>query len=153
MNLTISDIKWAAEECERQRSGELSVAWMCYALGWMRDYDRSGVTDHDMQGIVGMLGSQVEPIVNRDGFRRVEVRVGWVNMPPASQVHRLVNNLCDEGSYLTPAEWFREFEEIHPFRDGNGRTGAILFNWMNGTLDDPVTAPDFWNPSHPNYQT
>jgi fido (protein-threonine AMPylation protein) len=30
-----------------------------------------------------------------------------------------------------PAEWFRRYEEVHPFVDGNGRTGQVLLNWLD----------------------
>ena len=46
-------------------------------------------------------------------------------------------------------EWYLAYEWIHPFRDGNGRTGKILYNWLNGTLDDPVLVKDYFGGGNP----
>lgn len=40
--------------------------------------------------------------------------------------------------------WYIAFENVHPFADGNGRTGKILYNWIHGTLDDPVLVDDYF---------
>jgi hypothetical protein len=49
----------------------------------------------------------------------------------------------------TVDEWYLAFEWIHPFRDGNGRTGKVLHNWLNGTLDDPVLVSDYFGAGNP----
>ncbi len=44
---------------------------------------------------------------------------------------------------LTADEAYKEFEEIHPYIDGNGRTGHIIWLWMNNfrKLEMP---PQYW---------
>ena len=44
---------------------------------------------------------------------------------------------------------YYNFEKIHPFGDGNGRTGKIILNWLNDSLESPVMPPNFWDCSNP----
>lgn len=137
---------WAAQECERQRSGERSVEWM--VNGWLHAIQHQHLTPTETD--IVHLGRLVEPRHNDGlGYRRVNVQVGGDVCPPWRMVPeamtKLVAFLTDPEAKVDPEKFYYEYETIHPFRDGNGRTGSILLNWLQGTLGDPVAPPDFWS--------
>lgn len=134
-------VEFCAIECELQGSGERSVSWMLNAWQYAFRMCEAPPTVADVK----MLGQLVEPVKNSGGWREVGVRVGHDVKGDWRVVPRQMANLCGEGMSLEPAEWFREYEEVHPFIDGNGRTGQILFNWLLGTLHQPEWAPNFWH--------
>jgi hypothetical protein len=140
-------VAYCAQECSWQGSGELSVAWMVEGWRYAHRFRRRPVS----LGNILALGRIVEPRHNRLGLRRVGVRVGWdIKMDP-HRVGAALEQLIEEQPVIGLAaeaevtEWFRQYEEIHPFRDGNGRTGTLLYNWLRGTLSKPAHVPNLWN--------
>lgn len=84
----------------------------------------------------------IEPIKNENGLRRVGVMVGDRTCPPAEQVRGSLERLIKNGKLLSPIEWYKEFELIHPFVDGNGRTGKVLLAWLRKDFDNPEFPPE-----------
>jgi len=49
----------------------------------------------------------------------------------------------------TADDWYLAYEAIHPFGDGNGRSGKVLHNWLLQTLDEPVLVRDYFGMGNP----
>lgn len=137
--LSLAQIRFAARECELQQSGEYSVYNMCEAIEHADAHTRISLT------LVEQLGMSVEPDRNYYGFRKVPVY--FDNDPtnqaiPADKIKRALESLIEHGEELDAVEWYTEFEKIHPFNDGNGRVGAILYNMRLNQLHNPQLPPD-----------
>lgn len=140
-------VEWAAAECERQHSGETSVARMvaAYEIAAFQNWHKIGPSIWTIQ----KLASIVEPSKNKIGeFRKTDVVIGDKFAIPTSwrEVPRIMEALVAAWNDLTADEWYRAFQEVHPFADGNGRIGAILWNAHRGTLTPAKleVPPDFW---------
>jgi hypothetical protein len=117
------------------------------------------------------IAGRIEPGENKGGYRRHGVQVGDRTCPGPDEVPMLVERLWQHIDSVAPITGYRwgevldvykseqygmtaddfylEFERIHPFGDGNGRTGKILHNWLLGTLDKPVLVADYFGGGNP----
>lgn len=141
------------------------VEWMTDAWMWAQEKSQKHDDTWLKPTIEDMLfiAARIEPEKNRDGFRRVGVRVGQHIAPDPDRVPQSMEWLWQNigrvearqgrgmafEDELTVDDFYLEFERIHPFRDGNGRTGKILHNWLLGTLDAPVLIADYFGGGNP----
>lgn len=138
MQLDLPVVQWAAEECDRQKSGELSVAHLCEAWVYLSTCP-SKFFDSEL---IITLGQLVEPVANARGYRTLPVHFTNGHVVDASNIPHQINNLCEYSNVLTPLDWYIEFEKTHPFQDGNGRVGSLMYNFLLGTLNEPIAPPD-----------
>ena len=145
MNLYI--VRFCAEEVRRQGRGPLEVAGMVNA--WedaLRKFKYGRFMNLEQHTkAVQRWGHLIEPEANEPRrWRSCNVRVGNHICPPLNEVPHLMSRYLDMFPSMNADEAYLEFERIHPFRDGNGRVGKILFNWKNDTMSRPVFPPDFF---------
>ena len=137
------------------------VEWMTDAWQWAMENDHGDPpTVEDILHVAAMI----EPVLNANGFRWGPVWIGGKQAPIAEAVPQMVRELWEEiggvipeegrrspgsGQPMTADNFYLEFEHIHPFYDGNGRTGKLLHNWLLGRLDRPVLVRDYFGGGNP----
>ncbi len=91
----------------------------------------------DERFIKALNGTINRNIKDTEGYRSVQVFIrGSEHIPPAPEkIPNLMNyyiynyNNDKQDIFTKIARYHIEFEKIHPFEDGNGRTGRLLLNY------------------------
>jgi Fic/DOC family len=127
------------------RCAAMQAAWV-YGARVLPDLD----TVDELYGVIVALYHLVEPSQN-DGkrYRTVNVRVSDRRCPEWTDVPTLMRFFCSVVKLLPPLEAYRLFELVHAGRDGNGRVGKVLYNWLLDKLDDPEFPPNLFGGDGP----
>ena len=75
-------------------------------------------------------------------FRREPVWIGGNEAPKAVHISTMMRVWCEEANATRDHEKIKldhiEYERIHPFIDGNGRTGRMFMNWQRARNGLPI---------------
>lgn len=144
MNAQVKE--WCREQCIMQHA-TTEQDFNGMEMAWRYAISNCQAGPMEVRDITTMA-EWIDPIANRNGEFRKGPAV-FMDGGIAMSAHLIEENLrrmlnaLDTNDRITPEMFYRELMYIHPFKDGNGRMGALVYNWLSGTLASPVNAPPY----------
>ena len=151
INTTLLEVmqRQVAPDIESKTGSQLVVNYTTASSWATRNLEKLGLISRLITGIQhklipdGVEGYRRLQVVIGDGRGKVHYTPPRANDIPEliSDWEKLVNNSSGVDPLLVSAVAHYQFEAIHPFEDGNGRTGRMLINLQMvhaGLLDVPV---------------
>ena len=150
----LSILSWVVEEVERQGCGPRSVYDMMCAWGFAQVPAQKHTLPTEADVIT--LAFLTDPNTNTfalgtqeddNNYRTTSVTFrGGGKAANAKDVPYAMRTIFKQlDSDTDPESFCIALLNIHPWQDGNGRTTSIVWNWMNGTIDEPTVMPDWFN--------
>jgi Fic family protein len=102
-----------------------------------KNAQRKVTTDAEVLKLHRIMAGEVMDKGKAGQYRTIRVRVGSYLAPPPERVRPMMSDLLEwwnrDATAISPilssAILHHQFETIHPFADGNGRTGRMLSLW------------------------
>ena len=102
-----------------------------------KQVQKKQITHEDVLRLHALIGSEVMDQGEAGRYRSILVRVGRYLPPAPEMVSGLMSDLLGWwnndtsrwSAVISSAVIHHRFEDIHPFADGNGRTGRVLALW------------------------
>lgn len=136
----------AAKECVRQQVGlgQLGQLLGAYQYAFRHASDMHS----NLLFYIRAINSIIEP-ANNGNFRRVAVRFpDFSTAVDAKEIPEAMSRLVEVSIAAQQANmqdrWIKDFLDVHPFVDGNGRTAWILRTWLMDEWSYPNVLPDYY---------
>lgn len=138
----------AARECIRQGVGLGRVACLLQAYNVAYAFSQNPDLFPLTTASLSSLAAIIEPS-NRGNFRTTPVTFPDHSVaPPANLVRESITRLIDLLDDHLPSDqidkWIKDFLDIHPFTDGNGRTAWVLRTWLLNEWAAPSPLPNYY---------
>lgn len=129
------------EGIDSRHEDELSL----YAWAWLCEQET--ISQPVVLELHRLITCNQLPKAESGHYREIQVYVGW-HVPPApviakAEMYGWITGLMERWQDLDPKDMHVRFEKIHPFVDGNGRTGRMLMWWHEKKLGRQPTLITF----------